>query len=88
MLPYINHSESALQLELKNLTRIKQLVKEMEKPSCPVFSSTIVFHSPQASHFPCHLGYTEPQFWQIYCLLSFLAKAIPPLLSAPENNHL
>lgn len=32
MLPYINHSESALQLELKNLTRIKQLVKEMEKP--------------------------------------------------------
>jgi len=27
-------------------------------------SSTSVFHSPHASHFPAHLGCTAPQDWQ------------------------
>src|SRR5581483_5054247 len=28
------------------------------------FSSTSVFHSPQASHLPCQRLYAAPQFWQ------------------------
>jgi hypothetical protein len=33
-------------------------------PSSFTTSSTYVFHSPQAGHFPIHLGDCEPQFWQ------------------------
>src|SRR6266487_1278596 len=30
----------------------------------PAVSSTMVFHSPQASHLPCQRPVTAPQFWQ------------------------
>ena len=32
-------------------------------------SSTVLFHSSQASHFPAHLADTAPQAWQIYWLV-------------------
>src|SRR5205823_15093763 len=34
------------------------------KPAKPSPSSTIEFHSPQASHLPCQRAEAAPQFWQ------------------------
>src|SRR6185436_11492178 len=34
------------------------------KPARPSPSSTIEFHSPQASHLPCQRAEAAPQFWQ------------------------
>src|SRR5690348_3880726 len=43
-------------------------------------SSTIVFHSPQASQRPCHCMVTAPHAWQTKVDLD-LAKSVFPLLA-------
>src|SRR4051812_48802076 len=59
--------------------------------ACAPASSTMEFHAPQASHFPAHLGCTDPQDWQIklevgfamVCYISYINR-----LSFPRDGNL
>src|SRR5579863_8545218 len=42
-------------------------------------SSTMLFHSPQASQRPVHLGATAPQFWQTKREVDFAKVALIPV---------
>src|SRR3989338_6995294 len=42
-------------------------------------SSTIEFHASQSGHFPAHLKWIAPQFWQEYAVF-FLVIIFTPLL--------
>ena len=47
-------------------------------------SSARVFHSPQASHLPCHLGAGAPQDWQTKRVLSL---AMPARMAQKKNGR-
>ncbi len=53
-----------------------------------VFSSTMVFHSPQDSHLPCHRDDAAPQFWQTKVALRLaMAAAILARLGEAAPYH-